>query len=128
MYPCFTGATTSGSYVKTDISNFRAYEWSDVAPPAALSGVIRLTGETPHGLAVNGELSFASGSKIILPAAWKSAEQPFSVVSVTEGTLSQTPSVELDNGTAVKARCLYLSDDGKTLNVDFRTGFMLIVQ
>ena len=128
MYPHFCGANSS-AYVETDISNFRAYEWSDDAPPATLCGVIRLTGETPHGLAVNGELSFASGSKIILPAAWKSAEQPFSVVSVTEGTLSQIPAVELDDGRAVSAACLSLSDDGRTLNANLQnlhSGMILI--
>ena len=193
MYPHCCGATASGSYIRTDLANFRAYEWNDATPAPEWNGGIRvptggtcnlavddmslanvslgagssltiaptnstanvaignlvtsglatmtvsagasatvggivLTGETPHGVSVNGGLSFASGAKIVLPAVWKSAASPFALVNVTSGTLPSGIDVELDNGRAVDSRCLYLSSNGRSLNVNFRTGFRLIIK
>ena len=95
---------------------------------SATVGGIVLTGEAPHGVSVNGALSFASGAKIVLPASWKSGRcPPFVVMSVTSGTLPLDLAIELDNGATVDSRCLKFSTGGKSLNVDFQTGLCIII-
>jgi len=68
MYPHCCGATASGTYIRTDIANFRAYEWNDATPAPEWNGGIRVPAGGTCSLAVDdislAAVSLGSGSSL----------------------------------------------------------------
>ena len=110
MYPHCCGATASSSYIRTDIANFRAYEWNDATPAPELNGGIRVPAGGTCNLAVDdiglANVTLGAGSSLTFAPANSAAN-----VAIGGLTASGAATVTVSDGVSATVGGIVLTGE-----------------